>query len=174
MARDLPLRPADVPPSMYGPDLQLELEDSAGDRYSVNLPYLATEDVRLPPAEEPLYPGFTTVMERLDFNVLLPDDGRNIVLLQWLDFEYELIQDVIDLMDFAAREGLLAHTLVIDVTDSSGNDAARKIRTVNVVDSAAPQITLLGANPVTLTLGTPYSEPGFTASDTGTGGVSIV
>jgi len=120
MARDLPLRPADVPPSLYGPDLQLELEDSTGGRYSVSLPYLATESLQIPPAEEPLYPGFSTVMERVNFNVLLPDDGRDIVLLQWLDFEYELIQEVVDLMEFATRRGLLSHTLVIDVTDSSG------------------------------------------------------
>ena len=59
-------------------------------------------------------------MERLNFNVLLPEDGRPLVLLQWFDFEYELIQDVIDLMEFAEREGLLEHKLVIDVTDSGG------------------------------------------------------
>ena len=125
MARDLPLRRNDVPPPLYAPDLRLELENAAGQRYAVSLPYLDAESLlvpsaRVPATEEPLYPGFTTALERFDFNVLLPDDGREVVLLQWLDFEDELIQDVIDLMDFAAREGLLGHTLVIDVTDSSG------------------------------------------------------
>lgn len=120
IARDLPLRRANVPPSLYEETLSLELERPSGERYMVALPYIEEPEMNVPQAEEPLYPGFTTVMERLDFNVLLPDDGRPLVLLQWLDFEYELIQDVIDLMEFAEREGLLEHKLVIDVTDSGG------------------------------------------------------
>ena len=120
IARDLPLQRANVPPSLYEETLSLELERPLGERYMVALPYLDQAEMDVPQPEEPLYPGFTTVMERLDFNVLLPDDGRPLVLLQWLDFEYELIQDVIDLMELAEREGLLERTLIIDVTDSSG------------------------------------------------------
>jgi hypothetical protein len=59
-------------------------------------------------------------MERFNFNVLRPDDGRPIVLLQWLDFEYELIQDIVDLMEYAESEDILEHMMVIDVTASSG------------------------------------------------------
>lgn len=120
IARDLPLRRANVPPSLYEETLSLELERPSGERYMVALPYIDQVEMDVPQAEEPLYPGFTTVMERLNFNVLLPEDGRPLVLLQWFDFEYELIQDVIDLMEFAEREGLLEHKLVIDVTDSGG------------------------------------------------------
>ncbi|MEE3151138.1 MAG: hypothetical protein VX300_02580 [Acidobacteriota bacterium] len=120
IARDLPLRRANVPPSLYEETLSLELERPSGERYMVALPYIDQAEMDVPQAEEPLYPGFTTVMERLNFNVLLPEDGRPLVLLQWFDFEYELIQDVIDLMEFAEREGLLEHKLVIDVTDSGG------------------------------------------------------
>lgn len=120
IARDLPLRRANVPPSLYKETLSLELERPSGERYMVALPYIDQVEMDVPQAEEPLYPGFTTVMERLNFNVLLPEDGRPLVLLQWFDFEYELIQDVIDLMEFAEREGLLEHKLVIDVTDSGG------------------------------------------------------
>ena len=86
----------------------------------MSLPYLDPADVEIAHGEGELYPGFTTVMERFNFNVLRPDDGRPVVLLQWLDFEYELIQDVIDLMEYAEAEGILEHMLVIDVTDSSG------------------------------------------------------
>ena len=120
IARDLPLRRANVPPSLYEETLSLELERPSGERYTVVLPYLDSAGLEVPQPEEPLYPGFTTVMERFDFNVLLPDDGRPLILLQWLDFEDELIQDVVDLMEFAEREGLLEHALIIDVTDSSG------------------------------------------------------
>ena len=119
MARDLPLRPANVPPSMYEDTLRLVLERN-GERREILLPYVDDPDLQLPQPEELLYPGFTRVMERLDFNVFLPDDGRRVVLLQWLDFEDELIQDVIDLMAYAEQEGLLDRALIIDVTDSSG------------------------------------------------------
>jgi hypothetical protein len=120
LARDLPLRLPTTAPWMYGETLELELEDTSGARYAASLPYLDPEDVSIEHGEGELYPGFSTVMERLNFNVLRPDDGRPIVLLRWLDFEFELIQDVIDLMAYAEAEGILDHTLVIDVTDSSG------------------------------------------------------
>lgn len=120
IARDLPLRRANVPPSLYDETLSPELERPSGERYTVALPYLDRAEMDVPQPAEPLYRGFTKVMERFDFNVLLPDDGRPLVLLQWLDFEDELIQDVVDLMEFAEREGLLEHALIIDVTDSGG------------------------------------------------------
>jgi hypothetical protein len=58
-----------------------------------------------------------------------------------------------------------AYTLRYNVTDSSGNPAEEKIRTVNVVDTTPPVITLLGDDPVALDLGTQYSEPGYEATD---------
>ena len=120
VARDIPLRLPATAPWMYGPALELELERASGERVTVSLPYLPPESVEIESGESELYPGFSTVLERFNFNVLRPDDGRPIVVLQWLDFEYELIQDVIDLMAYAEAEGILDHTLVIDVTDSSG------------------------------------------------------
>jgi hypothetical protein len=120
LARDLPLRLPTTAPWMYRETLDLVLERAPGQRTSVSLPYLAPDEVAITLGEDELYPGFSTVMERFNFNVLRPDDGRPIVLLQWLDFEYELIQDVMDLMEYAEAEGILEHMLVIDVTDSSG------------------------------------------------------
>ncbi len=105
---------------MYREALDLELEDAQGQRYSATLPYLEPNTVSIELGEEELYPGFSVVMERFNFNVLRPDDGRRVVLLQWLDFEYELIQDVMDLIAYSEAQDLLDHTLVIDVTASSG------------------------------------------------------
>lgn len=120
LARDLPIRSPATAPWLYEERLNLELQKASGERYSASLPYLDEENIEIVNAEEVLYPGFTAVMERVNFNVLRPDDGRPIVLLQWLDFEFELIQDVIDLIEYAEREDILEHMLVIDVTDSSG------------------------------------------------------
>lgn len=116
----LPERALDVPPWLYGDALELGLEPEDGARYSVTLPYLPPDEIEIVPGEEVLYPGFSTVMERFNFHVLRPEDGRSIVIIRWLDFEYELIQDVIDLMEYAEAEGILDHTIVIDVTWSSG------------------------------------------------------
>ncbi len=50
------------------------------------------------------------------------------------------------------------------VVDSDGLSAL-ETRSVVVADTVAPAVTLLGANPVTVALGTPYTEPGYTAAD---------
>jgi hypothetical protein len=52
-----------------------------------------------------------------------------------------------------------------DVTDSSGNDAIQVTRTVDVVDTTIPVITLTGADPQTIEVGSPYVELGATATD---------
>ena len=120
VARDLPLKLPTTAPWMYRETLDLELERSDGSRVGVSLTYLDPGSVEIQRGESVLYPGFSPVLERFNFNVLRPDDGRRVVLLQWLDFEDDLIQDVVDLMEYAEAENILDHTLVIDVTDSSG------------------------------------------------------
>ncbi len=57
------------------------------------------------------------------------------------------------------------YTLLYDVTDSDGNKAAQVTRTVNVVDTTAPVITLMGYAIVNHQLGTLYTDAGATASD---------
>ena len=47
----------------------------------------------------------------------------------------------------------------------NGNDALQVTRTVNVVDTTAPVITLTGANPQTIELGDGYTELGATTDD---------
>ena len=117
MARELPLQVRNVPPRLYSGTLNLSLENAAGERYNVSLPYgdPDTHSVRL----EPEYEGFEPEMERENFHVHVSEADR-IVLLQWLDFERSLIQDVMDLMELAERDELLDHDLIIDVRRSSG------------------------------------------------------
>ena len=117
MARELPLMVRNVPPHLYSETLDLTLEDAAGDRYEVSLPYGDPDTHAVAP--EPEYAGFERVMERENFHVHV-GGGERIVLLQWLDFERSLIQDVMDLVELAEREELLDHDLIIDVRGSSG------------------------------------------------------
>jgi uncharacterized protein YxjI len=57
------------------------------------------------------------------------------------------------------------YTLSYNVSDSSGNTAVTITRTVNVVDTTLPVITLLGNTPVTIQVGSTYTDAGATALD---------
>ncbi|HYN44778.1 MAG TPA: immunoglobulin-like domain-containing protein [Candidatus Limnocylindrales bacterium] len=57
------------------------------------------------------------------------------------------------------------YTVTYNVNDSSNNAATEVTRTVNVVDTTAPVITRLGTSPVTVEVGSVYTDPGATASD---------
>ena len=57
------------------------------------------------------------------------------------------------------------HTVTYDVTDFSGNTAIQVTRTVTVVDTTLPVITLSGSSPVTVEVGSLYIDSGATASD---------
>ena len=61
-------------------------------------------------------------------------------------------------------EVLGSYELTYEVTDSSTNKAVVK-RTVNVVDTLGPTITLKGYNPLTIPLKSAYKDPGYTAID---------
>jgi hypothetical protein len=57
------------------------------------------------------------------------------------------------------------YLLTYNVTDEDGNAATPVTRQVIVSDTGAPSITLLGSNPLTHEQGTPFNDPGATASD---------
>ena len=57
------------------------------------------------------------------------------------------------------------YVITYDYTDSSGNPAIQKTRTLHVIRNYPPVITLLGDNPMTLDCKEPYVEPGYTATD---------
>lgn len=57
------------------------------------------------------------------------------------------------------------YTVTYNVSDASGNPAAQATRTVNVVDTIAPEITLLGDPVIFVEMNTTYTDDGATASD---------
>ncbi|MDX2343999.1 MAG: Ig-like domain-containing protein, partial [Acidimicrobiia bacterium] len=65
-----------------------------------------------------------------------------------------------------------SYPVTYNVTDSNGNAALQIIRTVNVVDTTAPIITLVGSNPQVIPVGSPYVESGATAVDSFDGDVT--
>ncbi len=65
-----------------------------------------------------------------------------------------------------------SYVLTYDVSDAAGNAAPQVTRTVNVQDTTAPVIALLGADPITHEAATPFVDPGATASDSLEGDLS--
>lgn len=57
------------------------------------------------------------------------------------------------------------YTLTYSIFDAAGNQRQAS-RLVIVADTTAPELTLHGANPLMLECGTPYNEPGASATDT--------
>jgi endoglucanase Acf2 len=64
------------------------------------------------------------------------------------------------------------YTLTYTATDRAGNSASAT-RTVIVADTAAPVITMVGPASLTHMLGTPYSDPGASATDVVDGSVTV-
>ena len=62
-----------------------------------------------------------------------------------------------------------SYTLTYNVSDIAGNPAVAVIRTINVVDTGAPSITLLGDSPILHELQTTFTDPGATAIDAADG-----
>ncbi len=65
-----------------------------------------------------------------------------------------------------------SYTVTYNVTDAAGNTANEVSRTVDVVDTTAPVITLIGANPQVIEVGSPYVELNATAKDNVDGNIS--
>ena len=65
------------------------------------------------------------------------------------------------------------YTVTYNVTDANGNVAVEVTRTVNVVDTTVPVITLLGEATVTIEVGSTYTDAGATATDL-SGEISVI
>ena len=65
-----------------------------------------------------------------------------------------------------------AYTVTYNVSDLAGNPATQVTRTVNVIDTAIPVITRLGLNPVSIVIGTVYTDAGATAADNVDGNIT--
>ncbi|TYK66249.1 immunoglobulin-like domain-containing protein [Colwellia echini] len=67
-----------------------------------------------------------------------------------------------------------SYTITYNATDVAGNSATAVSRTVNVVDSVSPVITLTGDTEVTLTVGDTYEDEGATATDNADDNLTVV
>jgi hypothetical protein len=65
------------------------------------------------------------------------------------------------------------YTVTYNATDTSNKAAAQVIRTVNVVDTTTPTITINSPNPLIISLGGAFSVPSYTTSDNSQGTVTV-
>ncbi len=65
------------------------------------------------------------------------------------------------------------YTITYNASDPSGNPATSMTRTVNVVDTTKPVITISGDNPATVECHTSYTDAGATANDSCAGPVAV-
>lgn len=120
LAEALPLNTAILPPEFRGESLELEVLKPDGSSVSFSLPYLDPEEMDWTDWAEPAYPGFVLEFSNPTFDLYLPEDDRNLVLLLWHRFSSTLIEDVDRLMDFAQERGLLDRAVIFDATRSGG------------------------------------------------------
>jgi len=62
-----------------------------------------------------------------------------------------------------------SYTLTYNISDAAGNAATTLIRSINVVDTGIPTISLIGSNPINHELNTAFTDPGATANDAADG-----
>jgi hypothetical protein len=65
-----------------------------------------------------------------------------------------------------------SHTITLTVTDTGGGSDTDDV-VINIVDTAAPTINVIGANPLTVECHTTFTDPGATATDTCAGSLPV-
>ena len=108
--------------------------------------------------------------------------GTNPVTLEWGTDYVDSGATATDLRDgtvtvttssISSSDVLGEQYVAYTATDAAGNTTTAK-RIVNVVDTIAPVITILGDNPASSELGTNYTDAGATATDNKDGAVTVV
>jgi hypothetical protein len=66
-----------------------------------------------------------------------------------------------------------SHVVTYNVSDAAGNAAGQVTRTVNVVDTTAPVISLNGTSTIVMECGDSFTDPGATASDSCEGNLPV-
>ena len=81
------------------------------------------------------------------------------------NYDGDITENIIVSGDTVNTNVLGTYTITYNVSDSSGNIANEVIRTVNVIDTTGPEITIIGGNNVTIEVGSTYEDLGATAID---------
>ena len=111
---------AGVPPELRSTTLDLVVEAGDGSQREYSLPYGDPESLAFDGVGEPTYPGTRVAMTTATFDLYVPTEPTDYVVLLWRGFRETMVPDVDALVEFASAEGLLDRALIMDVTRSRG------------------------------------------------------
>lgn len=120
LADGLHVRSGQLPPDRFRDPVVYGLQAADGTRYEVALPYLPPDDVTWAGPTQPRYPDMRLEFTTGTYELYRHTKGREVVLLRWLGFKDSLVEDVDRLVQYADKQRLLGHALIVDATDSRG------------------------------------------------------
>jgi len=83
----------------------------------------------------------------------------------WDDYEGDITSAIKVGGDVVASDLVGEYNITYNVSDSAGNAAPESTRTVRIIDTLPPIITIFGNNPATVALGEAYTDSGANAYD---------
>ena len=111
---------ASFPPALRSPQLDLVVATQGGGEVSYSVPFVSEDGLEWTGSGDPAYPGMSLELSTPTYDLLVPDDGRDFVVLIWRGFRQTMVADVDALTRFAQSRGLLDHAMIMDVTRSRG------------------------------------------------------
>lgn len=120
LAEAMTVSSAVFPPALRPEELTLVVADGDGSEARYGLPWHEPGDLAWSGLSEPRYPGTRNVLSTPTYDFLVPVVPAGHVVLVWYGFRETMVPDVDRLVEYAAANDLLDHTLVMDVTRSRG------------------------------------------------------
>lgn len=120
LAEAMTLSTAAFPSYLRAEELILGTRASSGIESTYTLPFRSPNELSWTGSGDPSYPGLSLELRTPTYDLLVPEDARQFVVLVWRGFRDTMVPDVDALVEFAESRGLLDHTLVMDVTRSRG------------------------------------------------------
>lgn len=124
VARGIGSPSAELPAHIRGVSLELTVENPSGDTVTIQLPYLDREEVAWAGFAEASYPGFRKGRSTPTWDLWLPEDDREVLLLTWHGFGETVREDVDTLVSLAQRRGWLDRGLILDASEAEGGEGA--------------------------------------------------
>lgn len=120
LAEAMTVSSAIFPPALRPEELTLVVAGGDGSGAGYRFPWHEPGDLVWSGLAEPRYPGTRNVLGTPTYDFLVPVVPTGHVVLVWYGFRETMVPDVDLLVEYAAANDLLDHTLVMDVTRSRG------------------------------------------------------
>lgn len=120
LAEAMTVSSAIFPPALRPAELTLVVAGGDGSGTAYRLAWHEPADLVWSGLSEPRYPGTRNVLSTPTYDFLVPAAPAGHVVVVWYGFRETMVPDVDRLVEYAAANNLLDHTLVMDVTRSRG------------------------------------------------------